>query len=490
MQLTSLTLPAIAAGLREKQFCSVELTQAYLDRIAQLNGALGTYLHVAAATALEQARVADKHFSQGETLSPLAGIPVGVKDIFCIRGVPTTAGSKILEGYVPPYTATAYQRLADAGAVLLGKLNMDEFASGSSGENSAYGTVKNPWDLGRVPGGTSGGSAAAMAADLAAYTLGTDTGGSIRQPASFCSVTGLKPSYGRVSRYGVIAMASSLDQVGAFAHTAADIALVLSAMAGVDRFDATTVDRPLPAPAEYLEQPVAGLRVGVPKEYFADGLDAGVRAQVQQAIGKLEELGAKITEVSLPMSPYGLAVYYVLMPSELSTNLARYDGIRYGKPAKTNDLVSQYLQTRGQGFGPEIRRRIMLGTHALSSGYYDAYYLQAQKVRTLVKQDFERVFEHVDCVVTPVAPSVAFRFGEKTVDPLTMYLEDVYTVPVNIAGLPGISVPCGFARPAEGGSELPVGMQLIGKQFDEPTILRLAHQYQQATDWHTRRPQL
>src|SRR3989344_2578591 len=368
MQLTSLTLPAIAAGLREKQFCSVELTQAYLDRIAQLNGALGTYLHVAAATALEQARVADKHFSQGETLSPLAGIPVGVKDIFCIRGVPTTAGSKILEGYVPPYTATAYQRLADAGAVLLGKLNMDEFASGSSGENSAYGTVKNPWDLGRVPGGTSGGSAAAMAADLAAYTLGTDTGGSIRQPASFCSVTGLKPSYGRVSRYGVIAMASSLDQVGPIAKTVEDAAILLNQIAGLDKNDSTTAAQAVPDYTADLNQGIEGLKIGVPKEYLGEGLDPEVKKAIEQAIDKLKGLGAEIVEVSLPYSKYGLAVYYIIMPSELSYNLARYDGARYGLSARAETLLDNYLQTRAQGFGPEIRRRIMLGTYSLSAG--------------------------------------------------------------------------------------------------------------------------
>jgi aspartyl-tRNA(Asn)/glutamyl-tRNA(Gln) amidotransferase subunit A len=408
---------------------------------------------------------------------------LAIKDVILTRGVRTTAGSKILGSFVPPYDATVTRRLLDAGAVIVGKANCDEFAMGSSNENSAYGATCNPWDADRVPGGSSGGSAAAVAARQCLGALGTDTGGSIRQPASFCGVVGMKPTYGRVSRYGVIAYASSLDQVGPFARTVRDCAHLLQGIAGHDRLDSTAVDRPVPQYAESLSTEVKGVRIGLPKEYFGEGMDPEVGASVRSAVAKLESLGASVREVSLPHTDYAIATYYLIATAEASSNLARYDGTRYGLRAESaEDLLEMYQQTRAQGFGAEVKRRIMLGTYALSAGYYDAYYLKAQKVRTLIRQDFERVFADCQVILTPVAPTTAFRIGEKA-DPLQMYLSDIFTISVNLAGLPAISLPCGFDR--EG---MPVGLQIIGRPFDEASILSVAHAYEQSTEWHRKTP--
>ena len=487
MNLHELTVAHAGAGLAKKEFSSEELTRACFGQIKKTEPSLHSFISVTESQAVKQARAVDK---AGDFSQPLAGIPAGIKDLFCTAGVKTTAASKILDDYTPPYSATAVRRLFDRGAVMVGKNNLDEFACGSSTETSAFGPSKNPWDLERVPGGSSGGSAAAVAADQCLYALGTDTGGSIRQPAALCGVVGLKPTYGRVSRFGVVAMASSLDQVGPITKTVEDAAIVLQAIAGVDPLDSTTVDQPVPDYRAGLAAGIKGLTVGVPKEFFGEGLQPDVRAAVEQAIEQLKALGATVREVSLPHSPFALAVYYILMPSELSSNLARYDGLRYGLTANKQTLLENYLATRAQGFGPEIRRRVMLGTYALSAGYYDAYYRKAQKVRTLVRRDFDHAFEQVDCLVTPTTPTVVFKLGEKTGDPLSMYLSDVLTVSINIAGVPAISIPCGLAKPANGKTKLPVGLQIIGNHFDEETILRVAHAYEQATDWHTKRPSL
>jgi aspartyl-tRNA(Asn)/glutamyl-tRNA(Gln) amidotransferase subunit A len=412
-------------------------------------------------------------------------VPVALKDLFCTRGIRTTSGSKILERFVPPYDATVVARLADAGAVVLGKVNMDEFAMGSSTEHSGFFTTRNPWDVDRVPGGSSGGAAAAVAAGMAAASLGTDTGGSIRQPAAFCGTVGFKPTYGRVSRYGVIAFASSLDQVGPFGRTVEDVALMLQVIAGADPMDSTAVATPVPDYRAELGRGIEGLRIGIPTEYFIDGMSPEVESAVRAAIATLERLGARTEPVSLPHTEYGLAAYYVIAPAEASSNLARYDGVKYGLRATGGkDLIDMYAKTRAAGFGDEVKRRIMLGTYALSAGYYDAYYGRAQKVRTLVRRDFQEAFEGVDLIAAPTTPGVAFKLGERA-DPLSMYLNDVLTIPVNLAGLPGISVPAGFT-----GGGLPIGLQLIGRAFDEATVLRAAHAYERATDWHTRRPSL
>jgi aspartyl-tRNA(Asn)/glutamyl-tRNA(Gln) amidotransferase subunit A len=412
-------------------------------------------------------------------------VPVALKDLFCTTGIRTTSGSKILDRFVPPYDATVVARLNAAGATLLGKLNMDEFAMGSSTEHSAFGTTRNPWDLARVPGGSSGGASAVVAADLAALSLGTDTGGSIRQPAAFCGVLGMKPTYGRVSRYGVIAFASSLDQVGPFAKDVEDAAVLLGIIAGADPMDSTAVDVPVPDYRATLGQGIAGMKIGVPAEYFIDGMDPEVERAVREAIAALEKLGARTEPVSLPHTEYGLAAYYVIAPAEASSNLARYDGVKYGLRAPgARDLIDMYSKTRAAGFGNEVKRRLMLGTYVLSAGYYDAYYGQAQKVRTLVRRDFEQAFARVDLIVAPTTPGVAFKMGEKE-DPLQMYLNDIFTIPVNLAGLPGVSIPGGFTQ-----TGLPIGLQLIGRAFDEATLLRAAHAYQQITTWHTRKPTL
>jgi aspartyl-tRNA(Asn)/glutamyl-tRNA(Gln) amidotransferase subunit A len=483
--LTDLTIHELGARFRQNDATPTEAAREYLDRIAALDPKVKAYLTVTAEAALARAAEADARFKTGAPLGPLDGVPLGLKDVLCTRGVRTTAGSRILEGFVPPYDATVVARLARAGAVILGKLNMDEFAMGSSTENSGYFATRNPWDLSRVPGGSSGGSAAAVAADLAAATLGTDTGGSIRQPAAFCGTVGLKPTYGRVSRYGLIAFASSLDQIGPFAKDVEDAALMLQAIAGHDPMDSTSAAVPVPDYAAGLGQGVEGLKVGIPAEYFIEGLDPEVETAVRAAIEILKGLGAKTESVSLPHTEYGLAAYYVIGPAEASSNLARYDGVKYGlRVPGARDLIDMYSRTRGAGFGAEVKRRVMLGTYALSAGYYDAYYGKAQKVRTLVQRDFQKAFERVDVIVAPTTPSAAFRTGEKE-DPLSMYLNDVFTIPVNLAGLPGVSVPAGFTK---GG--LPVGLQVIGKAFDEAAVLRTAKAYEGATEWHKRKPEL
>ena len=490
--LTDLTLLQAAAGLRAGDFSSRELTDACLDRIEAVDPRLNAFLAVLPEAARAAAEAADARLAEwrrdtAQPLPRLLGLPLALKDVLCLRGHPTTAGSRILEGFVPPYTATAVQRLLDAGVVVLGKTNCDEFAMGSSTENSGYGPTRNPWDTARVPGGSSGGSAAAVAARLALGALGTDTGGSIRQPAAFCGVTGLKTSYGRVSRYGLIAYGSSLDSIGPLARTVADTALLFSAMAGHDPLDATSM--PAPAPAVNLEgASVCGLRVGVPREYFVAGIQPEVEAAVRAAIQTLAGLGARIVEISLPHTEYALPVYYLIAPAEASANLARFDGVRYGlrvpgRAEAASPLWDMYENTRGQGFGAEVKRRIMLGTYALSAGYYEAYYGQAQKVRTLIKRDFDQAFQQVDVIACPVAPSTAFGLGSKTDDPLAMYLEDVFTLPASLAGLCGLSAPCGFD-----GQGLPIGLQLLGPAFGEDQVLRAGHVYEQAAGWHQRVP--
>ena len=470
--------------LSAKEISSVELTESILRRIEQVDGRLRAYITVTTDVALEQARAADRRIATGDGAA-LTGVPMQIKDLLCTEGTKTTCASRMLEDYVPVYDATAVARLREQGAVLLGKGNMDEFGMGSSTENSAFFPTRNPWDTGRVPGGSSGGSAAAVAAGSAGFALGTDTGGSIRQPASFCGITGLKPTYGRVSRYGLVAYASSLDQVGPLARDAADCAMVLGAIAGHDRFDATSLPDPVPDYASGLTGDVEGISVGVPREYFAEGMDAGVRVAVEEAIDELASLGAEVREVSLPTTGYALACYYIIAPSECSANLARYDGVKYGYSHRGDgDMWEAMERTRQDGFGPEVKRRIMLGAFALSSGYYDAYYHKAQQVRTLIRDDFARVFEDVDVLATPVSPLVAFPIGERVDDPVRMYLVDVNTLPVNMAGLPAMSVPCGFS---EG---LPVGLQLIGPHLAEGRLLNIAHAYQQATDWHKARPRI
>ena len=481
--LTDLSAVAARRLLDAGELSAVELAEAHLARIAALDPDLGCYLHVMGEIARVQAAAADRRIGTGEA-APLTGIPVALKDVLCTTDAPTTAGSRILAGFRSPYDATVVARLRAEGAVLLGKANTDEFAMGSSNENSAYKPVRNPWHRERVPGGSSGGPAAAVGGGLATLALGSDTGGSIRQPAGFCGVVGVKPTYGRVSRYGLIAFASSLDQIGPFARTVEDAALLLSAIAGHDRQDATSVALPVPEFAALLSGggDLGGVRVGVAREYAVDGMEPGVAAAVAAAVRRLESLGAEIVEVSLPHTEYALATYYITAPAEASANLARFDGVRYGAAVAAPTLRETYERTRGEGFGPEVKRRIMLGTYALSSGYYDAYYVKAQKVRTLIKQDFDRAWEAVDVIVAPTSPTVAFPLGARTADPYQMYLADVFTIPANMAGIPGISVPCGFS----GG--LPVGLQFLGKPFDEATMLKVAHAYEQAEPWHTMRP--
>jgi aspartyl-tRNA(Asn)/glutamyl-tRNA(Gln) amidotransferase subunit A len=478
--LYELTLHAAWAALQRGDFSAVELTQSLLDRIAQVDGQVNAYLTVTAEQALAQAAAADARRSRGET-APLLGIPLAVKDVLCTEGVRTTCGSRILEHFIPPYTATAVHRLAAAGMVLLGKTNTDEFAMGSSTENSGYFPTHNPWDLARVPGGSSGGSGAAVAAQMAMAALGSDTGGSVRLPASYCGVVGLKPSYGRVSRYGLVAYGSSLDQIGVLAKDVRDAALLLGVIAGQDPHDSTTMPAPVPAYSQLLSEDVRGLRIGLPDEYFVEGLQPEVNAAVRAAIDVLAGLGAEVVRISLPNTDKALPVYYLVATAEASANLARFDGVRYGFSADSTNILDNYRDSRGQGFGAEVKRRIMLGTYVLSAGYYDAYYLKAQQVRTLIKQDFESAFTQVDVIASPVAPTTAFRLGEKVDDPLAMYLSDLFTIPLNLAGMCGISVPCGFD--AQG---LPIGLQLMGPHLGEATLLRAAHAYEQATPWHTR----
>jgi len=461
----------------------VDLTQACLDRIARAQGQLNAFITVDPERSLAQARAADARIARGEA-GPLTGIPVAHKDIFCAKGWLTTCASKMLADFVAPYDSHVVERFDRAGAVLLGKTNMDEFAMGSSSENSHYGPVRNPWHTGFVPGGSSGGSAAAVAARLAPCATGTDTGGSIRQPAALCGVSGIKPTYGLVSRYGMIAFASSLDQGGPFARTAADLALLLNAMVGFDPRDATSLERPKEDYSRALGRPLAGLRIGLPREYFGPGMDDDVRRAVEDAIAAFGKLGATAVEVALPNTGLSVPAYYVIAPAEASSNLSRYDGVRYGYRApEYADLADMYCKTRAQGFGPEVKRRILVGTYVLSHGYYDAYYLQAQRVRRLIAQDFVEAFKRCDVVLGPTSPTVAFRVGEKAADPVKMYLNDIYTTAANLAGLPAMSIPCGF-----GAGGLPVGLQLAGNYFAEGRLLNVAHQYQRATDWHARTP--
>jgi aspartyl-tRNA(Asn)/glutamyl-tRNA(Gln) amidotransferase subunit A len=481
--LVEASLSELAAALKARRVSSVELTGAALDRIARAKDALNAFITVDPERSLAQARAADARLARGEG-EALTGIPVAHKDIFCADGWRTTCASKMLADFVAPYDSHVIGRFHGAGAVLIGKTNMDEFAMGSSSENSHYGPVRNPWHGEFVPGGSSGGSAAAVAARLVPCATGTDTGGSIRQPAALCGVSGIKPTYGLVSRYGMIAFASSLDQGGAFARQAEDLALMLNVMTGFDPRDATSLDRPKEDYARELERPLAGLRVGLPTEYFGEGMDADVRAAVEGAIAALRALGATTVEISLPNSGLSVPAYYVLAPAEASANLARYDGVRYGYRApEYADLADMYCKTRAQGFGAEVKRRILVGTYVLSHGYYDAYYLQAQRVRRLIARDFVAAFTHCDVIVGPTSPTVAFRIGEKVSDPVKMYLSDIYTIAPNLAGLPAMSVPCGF-----GANGLPVGLHVVGGYFSEARMLNVAHQYQRATDWHRRAP--
>jgi aspartyl-tRNA(Asn)/glutamyl-tRNA(Gln) amidotransferase subunit A len=477
------SLAQLGAALRARKLSSVELTQLYLDRIARLNADLNAYITVNPEVSLAQARAADARLAAGNA-APLTGIPLAQKDIFCAQGWLTTCGSKMLSNFVSPYDAHVIEQFNRAGAVNLGKTNMDEFAMGSSNETSYYGPVKNPWDTARVPGGSSGGTAAAVAARLCAAATGTDTGGSIRQPAALCGISGLKPTYGVCSRYGMIAFASSLDQAGPMGRSAEDLALMMNVMAGFDARDSTSLNREKEDYARDLAKPLKGLRIGLPKEFFAAGLGPDVAKAVEAAIDQYKKLGATVVEISLPNSKLSVPVYYVLAPAEASSNLSRFDGVRYGHRAKEyGDLTEMYERSRAEGFGPEVKRRIMIGTYVLSHGYYDAYYIKAQKIRRLIAQDFTEAFKQCDLIMGPTAPSTAFKLGEKGDDPVQMYLSDIYTIAVNLAGLPGMSIPCGL-----GENNMPVGLQVIGNYFDEARMLNAAHQYQLATDWHARTP--
>ena len=477
------SIAELAAGLRAGEFTSEELTLAFLERIKTHDGRLNSYITVTEELALEQAREADRRIAAGEA-GPLTGVPIAHKDIFCTDGVRTSCASKMLDPFIAPYDAAVVSRFKEAGVVMLGKTNMDEFAMGSSNETSFYGPVKNPWDTEAVPGGSSGGSAAAVAARLAPGATGTDTGGSIRQPAALCGITGLKPTYGRVSRYGMIAFASSLDQAGPMARTAEDCALMLGAMAGFDERDSTCAEREVPDYTAGLNNDLKGLKIGLPKEYFGEGLEPEVAKAVETAVEEYRKLGAEVVEISLPNTNLAVPTYYVVAPAECSSNLSRMDGVRFGHRCEDpKNLEDLYKRSRGEGFGPEVKRRIMVGTYALSSGYYDAYYLKAQRLRHLISDDFKKAFEQVDVIMGPTAPTPAFNLGEKSDDPVAMYLADIYTIAVNLAGLPGMSVPCGFV------ASRPVGLQIIGNYFDEARLLNVAHRYQMATDWHLRAPE-
>lgn len=477
-----LTLVEIARALTDKQFSAEELTRSLLDRIGQLDPQLNSFITVTEEQAIAQAQAADARRANGES-GALLGAPIGHKDLFCTQGIRTSCGSKMLDNFQAPYDATVVERLAAAGAVSLGKLNMDEFAMGSANESSHYGAVKNPWDLNRVPGGSSGGSAAAVAARLLPAATGSDTGGSIRQPAALTNLTGLKPTYGRVSRWGMIAYASSLDQGGPLARTAEDCALMLGAMAGFDPKDSTSVDQPLDDYLAALSKPLTGLRIGLPKEYFGAGLDAKIADAVMAAVDTLKKLGATVKDISLPNMQHAIPSYYVIAPAEASSNLSRFDGVRFGYRCESPvDLTDLYKRSRAEGFGDEVRRRIMVGTYALSAGYYDAYYLKAQKIRRLIKNDFVSAFEEVDVILGPTTPNLAWKLGEKNADPVSAYLEDIYTITANLAGIPGLSMPAGFI------DGLPVGVQLLAPYFQESRLLNVAHQYQQVTDWHKQAP--
>lgn len=476
------SLVELSNSLKNGDCSSVEITKAYFSRIQQLNSKLNCFITLLEESALEEAKQADSILKSGKA-GPLTGIPIVHKDIFCTEGVKTSCASKMLDNFISPYNATIVEKLKQAGTILLGKTNMDEFAMGSSNENSYYGPVKNPWDLNAVPGGSSGGSAAAVAARLAPGATGTDTGGSIRQPAALCGITGIKPTYGRVSRYGMVAFASSLDQAGPMAQSAEDCALLLQAMAGLDIKDSTSVDKPVPNYSATLNQSLKGLKVGIPKEYFGEGLNKAVELQIQNALKELEKLGANLVEISLPNTGLSVPVYYVIAPAECSSNLSRFDGVRYGYRCKDpKNLEDLYKRTRFEGFGKEVQRRILIGTYVLSAGYYDAYYLKAQQVRQLISHDFQEAFKQVDVIAGPTSPTPAFNFGEKMADPVSMYLCDIYTISVNLAGLPGLSMPAGFVN------QKPIGLQLIGNYFEEAKLLNVAHQFQTVTDWHQKMP--
>ncbi len=486
--LNQLTISELAAKFAKREVSAREATQACLDQIACVDGKIHAFLSFNAAAALAQADAVDQLISQGGSGAnrPLLGIPIAIKDVLAVKNQPLNCASKILGNYISPYDATAIEKLKAAGAIVFGRLNMDEFAMGSSTENSAFGLTCNPWDITRIPGGSSGGSAAAVAADECIASLGTDTGGSIRQPAALCGCVGLKPTYGRISRYGLVAFASSLDQIGPFTKDVRDSATLLGVMSGVDRRDSTSVPEPVPNYVAALDGNIRGLKLGLPKEYMVGGLDPEIKASVDAAVKQYEKLGAEIVEISLPHTDYAVAVYYIIATAEASANLARFDGIRYGARVEGNDPIELYSKTRGAGFGAEVKRRIILGTYVLSSGYYDAYYLRAQKVRTLIRNDFLKAFETVDAIVTPTTPTAAFKAGEKSGDPLQMYLSDIFTISCNLAGICGVSLPCGFTQ----NPKLPIGLQLLGKPFGEETMLKLAHAYEQSTAWHKDKPSL
>src|SRR5277367_4168602 len=483
--LNQLTISELTAKIARREVSAREITQSCLDQIARVDGKIHAFISHNSADALAQADAADKEIASGatHTQKPLLGIPIAVKDVLAVKNQPLNCGSKILGKFISPYDATAIEKLKAAGAIIFGRLNMDEFAMGSSTENSAFGVTKNPWDISRIPGGSSGGSAAAVAADETIASLGTDTGGSIRQPAALCGCVGLKPTYGRVSRYGLVAFASSLDQIGPFTKNVSDAATLLGVLSGVDPRDSTSVPQPVPNYPAALDGKIKGLKLGLPKEYIIGGLDAEVKAAVDAAVKKFQELGAEIVEISLPHTDYAVATYYIIATAEASANLARFDGIRYGARVDGADPVALYGATRGAGFGAEVKRRVILGTYVLSSGYYDAYYLRAQKVRTLIRNDFLKAFESVDAIVTPTSPDAAFKIGERAENPLAMYLSDIFTISCNLAGICGVSLPCGFKT----APKLPIGLQLLGKPFGEETMLKLAHAYEQCTPWHTER---
>ena len=484
MELTNLTVSELSEKLKKKEVSSKELTSLYLRRMEEVDEKIHAYITVCRDSAVKEAEAADKRIKEGDA-TPLTGVPIAIKDIFCTKDVRTTCASRILENFVPPYDATVVRKLKEAGAVILGKLNMDEFAMGSSTENSAFFPTLNPWDTKRVPGGSSGGSAAAVAAGLCAASIGTDTGGSIRQPASLCGVTGLKPTYGRVSRFGMIAFASSLDQGGPITRDVTDCAIMLKIIAGHDPLDSTSMDAPVPDYTAALKKEIKNMRIGIPKEYFIEGLDKDVSEAIKDAIGVFKKAGAELVDITLPHTEYAISVYYLVATAEASSNLARYDGVKYGLRVADGGLLDMYKLTRDAGFGAEVKRRIMLGTYSLSAGYYEAYYKKASEMRTLIKMDFEEAFKKCDIILTPTSPTAAFKLGEKIADPLTMYLSDIFTISCNLAGIPGISIPCGFTK-----ENLPVGLQLLGKPLDEATLLRAAYNYEKNTEWHKKRPKI
>jgi len=479
VKLNELTAHEIRDLLKEGKTSSEEVTKVIFERIEEEEDRIGAYVTLTRDTALEQARMADKKRKEDAVVSALAGIPISIKDNICTRGIRTTCSSKILSNFVPPYQSTVFEKLLSRDLVPVGKTNMDEFAMGSSTETSFFGTTHNPWNLETIPGGSSGGSAASVANNETIVSIGSDTGGSIRQPASLCGVVGLKPTYGRVSRFGLVAFASSLDQIGPLTKDVEDTALLMNIISGHDKKDSTSANTPVPDYTSALTRDIKGLVVGIPGEYFVAGMDSEVETAVKKAIGLLEKSGAKLEEISLPHTDYSIAAYYIIATAEASSNLARYDGVKYGYRSEEESLMMMYEKTRSEGFGAEVKRRIMLGTYTLSTGFYDAYYLKAQRVRTLIKQDFEKAFENCDCIVTPTAPTPAFKIGEKTENPLQMYLSDIFTIPANLAGIPAVSIPCGFSK-----TGLPIGLQIMGKAFDEKTILKIAHAYEQDTDWH------